>query len=346
MAPPSTTWTAALAILAKGAALLLVAYTTVAAIVAFVPEGNDYAQASAFKHHLLAAAPGRRIVLIGGSNLAFGIDSSIIEQATGCATVNMGMNGRLGLRFLLEETRPYLRRGDIAVAAFEYDGFYEPADGHNADQLMIVKANPQAFAYLDWPQRQALVSAVPYVAQEKLVRLTGQAYFSALDRLDGMPPEPPDAIDIDAIESFKGFNERGDLVSHLGIKWPWDFEDGVDMSSMTMDATAVPLLAEFGRSLQARGVDVVLSYTSVMRRYFERHKQAIESLHAQVTRSTTLLVPSPPDAFVYDEALFFDTVYHLNAEGRRIRSVRVAQDIGRALGTPAPCRPQAADAQH
>jgi hypothetical protein len=314
---------AALTVVTKGAALLLAAYATAAGIVAFVPEVNDYAKASVLKHQRLSVVPG--------------IDSAIIEQATGCATVNMGMDGRLGVRFLLEETRPQLRRGDIVVAALEYDGFYESVQGSNADQLMIVKANPHAFTYLDWPQRQALVYAVPYVAQEKLARLTREAYYSALDRFLGKAPEVP-LVDMNAIESAAGFNDRGDLVSHLGVRWPWEHEDGVDMTHEEMDPLAVPLLVEFTRDMNARGVDVLLSYTSVMRSYFERHKSAIEGLHERMTQSAPLVVPSPPDAFVYDDALFFDTVYHLNAEGRIMRSTRVAEDIGRALGTATLCR--------
>src|SRR5688572_19607287 len=83
--------------------LVLVAMATMALFVLVVPEVNDYHRASVTKHQRLSALPSPKIVLAGGSNLAFGIDSQMIEKATGRKVVNMGMDGYLGARFLLAE---------------------------------------------------------------------------------------------------------------------------------------------------------------------------------------------------------------------------------------------------
>jgi hypothetical protein len=40
-----------------------------------------------------------------------------------------------------------------------------------------------------------------------------------------------------------------------------------------------------------------------------------------------LIVPSPPADFVYEESQFFDTVYHLNREGRALRTEKVIRDL-------------------
>lgn len=323
------------ALIAKGLALVALASLTVFAVFLFVPEGNDYAEASILKHRRLSDTPGRRVVLVGGSNLAFGIDSTILERATACPVINMGMNGYLGVRYMLEEVQPHLRSSDIVVIALEYDSFYKSVEGTPTDQLMIIKANPSAYSYLDAKQRLAIIRAVPYVAQQKVLRILREAKDRALVRLLNRDPE--DKIDINQIESLAGFTEHGDLISHLNVPWLTEREDGVDMTNTPRDGAIIELLQNFTRRMRSRGIDVLISHTSVIRDYYDRHERPIEDLYEALAHSPPLVVPSPPSAFVYDEHLFFDTVYHLNAEGRRLRSERLADDIKKHFNGATPC---------
>lgn len=346
MSPASSRELTTLAVLlGKGLALTAAVLLTILAVCLAVPDGNDYAEASVLKHRRLIEAPGRRIVLIGGSNLAFGVDSTIIERKTSCPVVNMGMNGYLGVRFMLKEAEPHLRANDIVIIALEYDSFFKSVDGTAADQLMIVKANPRAFGYLEPHQRWEVAQAIPYVAQQKVLRLIREAKDNALTLLLGRE-EQVRTVDIENIESLAGFTEHGDLVSHLGVKWPYLLEDGVDMSRTPRDPQVIALLQEFTREMRARGIDVLISYTSVIRDYYARHEGSIEELQRSLEQSSPLVVPSPPSAFVFDEGLFFDTVYHLNAEGRKLRSERLAQDISSYFEGSALCGPSASVVKH
>ena len=54
-------------------------------------------------------------MFVGGSNLAFGIDSREVEQRTGYRVVNMGMGFNMGLRFMLAVVRPHIHAGDVVV---------------------------------------------------------------------------------------------------------------------------------------------------------------------------------------------------------------------------------------
>jgi hypothetical protein len=70
---------------------------------------DDYLAASLDKEYRLATLPGPRVVFVGGSNVAFGLDSAIIERWTGRRSVNMGLYVNLGLPFMLDEVRAGLR---------------------------------------------------------------------------------------------------------------------------------------------------------------------------------------------------------------------------------------------
>jgi hypothetical protein len=332
---------AAVRLAVKGGAVLVAAFATMFSVTYFIPEGNDYARASVLKHDRLAAIDARKIVLVGGSNLSFGINSALIEERTGCPAVNMGMNGYFGVRFILNEVKPELNRGDVVVIAFEYDNYFKSVDGTPSDLLAVAKSNPGVIDALTWRQQLAVLKAAPYVAQQKILRLAGQAYDSIAGRGGNGP-----AVDIIDIESFKSFAPNGDLVGHLGMAWPYALENGLDATNLPLEQDAIDLMQGFAADMQQRGVHVMVSYTPVMRDYYEAHAAALDHIHDAVLAAPPLVAPSPPAAYVYERPMFFDTVYHLNAEGRAARTERLIEDLSRELQAAASCFSETAVAQH
>lgn len=322
------------------AALFGAALLTVAAVVWLVPEGNDYAMATLRKHERLETAPGQRVILVGGSNLAFGIDSPILQQETGLTPVNMGMNGYFGVRYMLSEIRDGVRAGDVVVIAFEWDNYFKSIDGDPNDLTIITKANPRAWSYLSWGQRaRVLVRGIPYAAQQKVLRLMRQG-VDALRPLLGASERPRDESFelVGRIERADGFTPEGDLTTHLGVAWTEPHEQGIDLTANGIDPEVIPHLAAFAREMEERGVTVIISYTAVMRSFYDAHAAVIDEVHARIL-AAGLTAPRPPADYVYEEPLFFDTVYHLNAEGRGPRTRQLAGDVQRVLSqrrTPSP----------
>ena len=324
---------------AQAAALVAAALLTTAAVAVLVPDDGDYAKASVLKHDLLAEDVPRKIVLVGGSNLSYGTDSLIIQEQTGCPVVNMGMNGYFGVRFMMEEVKPYLNAGDIVVIAWEYDSFYKSVDGTNTDLLMVTKANPKTFAALTLEQKLSVISRYPYVAQQKVIRLVGETY-EGLGAL--VSPEEPaeDTIDILTVEGYSSFSPRGDLVGHLDLTWSGPIESGDDISNLPMDQEILPLMQDFIREMEAKDVQVMISWTPIIEDFYAQHKDEIERLNAQMDATPGFLIPRPARDFVFPPTQHFDTAYHLNAEGRAIRSRMVADDIKSQFGDDALCARQ------
>lgn len=315
----------------KGVALLAGAFATALAIALLVPEANDYNEAARIQHRALVAPEGAKIVLVGGSNLAFGIDSAMIEEATGCPVANMGMSGTMGVRFMIDHVAPHLRAGDIAVLAFEYDSFFKSVEGTPSAHVVVTKAAPALMPYYTWRQRLEMLKAVPFVAQQKILRLIGQAYDGIVDPASLTPGL------IHSIETVAGVTPNGDLVSHLDVVWPYDLEDGYDATNLPLDTEIVPLLQSFAAEMNARGVRVVMSYTPVMRDYYERHRASLDRIHDLVESAPPLVAPRPPRDYVFERDQMFDTVYHLNAEGRELRTRRLIGDLERLFGDDAQC---------
>lgn len=303
----------------------MIVYALMALVVLGVPDGNDYALASNLKQDRLANLPGQRIVLVGGSNLAYGADSNQLEALIGCPAVNMGMNGYFGIRYMLTEAAAGLRPGDLAVLAFEWDNFFKSVEGASTDLSALSKANPRAFAYLTGEQRvRVLTEGMSYVARQKALRLFREG-IRHLGGLFGMGRSEKASDSLSEIESLAGFNPEGDLTSHLGKPWPGEIEQGT--VSDRLDPGVVPLLARFIQDMEARGVSVMISYTPLMVSYYEQHKLELDQAYQAMRQSVPASVANVPSAYVYGSNMFFDTVYHLNAVGRSLRTRSLAQDI-------------------
>lgn len=307
-------------------AIALVPLAVTLTITLLVPEGNDYALATLLKHDRLAAGGTGKIVFVGGSNLAYGLDSAMVERTTGRHVTNMGMNGYFGVRFMLEEVKPFVEAGDIVVVALEYDSYFKSGDGSSPELLMVVKARPESLGYLSPTQRLELLKALPYVAQQKIFRLVREGGRTIYDGVRGETRDDPDA-DMDRIETRAGFEEHGDLVAHLRVEWKRELGRGYDLTHLPLDPGIIPLLQGFASEMQARGVVVRLSYTPTAASFYAQHKATIDALHARLSAATPLVVPSPPTEFVFPDGWFFDTVYHVDAEGRAARTRRMIEDL-------------------
>lgn len=328
-----------LSLAAKGFALVVAAAASVVAICVLIPDANDYAKATLLKHAALKADVPRKIVLVGGSNLAFGIDSTLIREATGCPVVNMGMNGYFGARYMLSEVRDDLRPDDLVVVAWEWDNYFKSVDGDPGSLLAATKTNPAAFGYLDSSQIISVARKYPEIAQHKVIRLLFEAreyvkslYIPGYGKDEGGPRGL-----IQSIESLSGFTPDGDLVSHLGVKWPANLEYGLDLVNTPADQEIIPLMVDFVEDVGARGVVTMISFTPVIDYYYADQRREIDRISAELQANPKLNVPRPASDYVFPPSQHFDTVYHLNAEGRAIRSRMLAEDILATFGDRARC---------
>jgi len=323
---------------AKALSVVIVCAVATFAVYWFEPEGGTYQQVVSRKHERLDSIEGTKIVLVGGSNLAFGADTLLLQERTSCPVMNMGMNGYFGVRYMLEEVRPSLNAGDTVVVALEYDSFFKSVEGTPSNLLLVVKEHREAYNYLTWEQRLALLGAMPYVAQQKILRLIRGVAFSARDAILGPDQDPPGEADLLAnIETAEGFNAQGDLVSHLGVDWPLAITQGTPADA-PLDPEIIPLLRRYQDEMAAQGVRVMISYTPLEASFYARYQAGIDGIE-QAMRDAGLNVVSSARDYVYDESFFFDTVFHLDAEGRAMRSERLAADINAFRGPDAPCAP-------
>lgn len=69
----------------------------------------------------IQSAQGRRILIIGGSNVRISHQAKELEKILGVPTINCGLSADLSLQFMLHVYEPLLREGDLLYIPLEYE---------------------------------------------------------------------------------------------------------------------------------------------------------------------------------------------------------------------------------
>jgi hypothetical protein len=265
------------------------------------PDTRAYVAANLDKVARMKSAPSPRIVFVGGSGLAYGIDSGRIGRAFSRTPVNLGLNAGFGLRYILDEAGPLLRPGDLVVVVPEYEQF----SGKNLEggqalvELLGVRRDP---------------AMLPRLGLDLL--LDSNRSVTSWSRTERNPGH--------ADRSW--FDGNGDVVGHLerGGKpvIPSRFE-------YSRNGRAFALLGDFVRECGRRGIPAAVLYPAVCRSFRDLNARSIASIQAELARTLGgNLASVDPEASVFEDRHAYDTPYHLNAKGRELRTDGVIRELG------------------
>ena len=303
--------------------LLFAAFQLGVALVLFstaVETNNRYLAATVDKHRRLMSAPSPKIVFVGGSGLAYGMDSEMVKKESGHNSVNMGMHDGLGLVFKLREIRGRLREGDVAVVSLEYTFFTEDygVAGRHEGILEVVSAHPSHLVRVDFSPGR-----IKYFLDHGL----SKACMYTRSIVFGMPRyDPP--------YHRWAYNEFGDVVEHHDMKpntkrarsQATKFKFHVKMDRIRNIAT---LLNEFSEYCKRRGVVVVMSYPPIPEIAFEKTSAQIANLDKIFREVLDFPILNSPEDVSFPIGCFFDSMYHLTQQGKNLRTKLLLRDLHR-----------------
>lgn len=268
--------------------------------------------AYADKVNRLQELEGERLIIIGGSNVTFGINSAKLADATGKPVVNMGLHAGLGLKFCMEDLLHYVRKGDVVIVSPEYQQFKGMFYGRDVLLIMVSDVQPELKSRISpqhwWKLRN---DVPPYV---------GSIYGRVLS---------PDFTKADhtwsTVYNRSNYNTEGDMVGHHGQQ---------AKNVLPRKVVGLPekehfdAMISFRNRLKNKGVKFIYSYPSYPKGSYEKSEKfmkAFEKLLRNALDSTEILGNGPDYAF--EHSLFFNTVYHLTEEGKELRTKQMVKDL-------------------
>jgi hypothetical protein len=279
----------------------------------FRPEPNHYLAAIAAKQARLETAPSPRAIFVGGSNLAFGLNSGMFEAETGLNPVNMGLDAGLNVRFMLDQVEPWIRKGDVVILSLEYNQFNHIVPSTRVT-VPLMEFRPGLLLELDWKTaKQTADTIVTYLRERARRSVLGEMHVWV------------------APYSADSFNEYGDADGHYGLP-------GTDFTTFSVQVgwepgtgfdEALEVLNAFAATCRARGVRPMLFHPVITPERYAEARPRLEGLHRALTERLDMPVMNTPASAVMAREMFYNTVYHLTEEGIRKRTSIYTEAIRR-----------------
>lgn len=263
---------------------------------------------------LAQAVDQPKILVTGGSGAHYTLNSALIEQQVGRPVINLGIDGPVGLDVILPSVLDEVKPGDTVVLVPEYllllddDGFAERsgpfsiAIGRPGLGGIPARQLAQDWLMIGVPSlRGAVKSAMDLVEQGKL---TG--YYD-----DPLTPQGDPTVE----------------KTRVGDWWQQAIKKPVSQHS-------VARIRQFKAEVESRGGTLILSLPWV---YAENTGKTLDNIQA-TAEALGEIAPLIYEADTFniqtDVSLFADTHYHLNAEGRALRSQQLADQLQEVLPAP------------
>lgn len=310
---------------------LLITFILFTVLVTAPPRQDEtgFLAANIDKLELLKHTAGRRLILVGGSNVAYSLDGALLQKKLDIPTVNMGLHGGLGLRFSLEEIKSLLHAEDIIVAIPEYEQFYGQLNG-SVELLELALVRPQAIASMRPANLFALLGGVHTLVQRKTVYYVRTLIKYVSEVQNGAPANwqtfqklLPDW----GITSRRAFDSGGNMVAHLGRPaLGWGSHGVLEEHPPPYEEETVNCLQRFQQDCLQHNAHLFVSMPAIPEVFFAPTKPFTERVYKDLLKAG-LKVLGPPQRYLYPSDCFFDSAYHMVGPCREKRTRQLVEDL-------------------
>ena len=265
-----------------------------------------------------------KIIIVGGSSVAFGIDSALMEEELGMPVVNFGLYAALGTKLMIDLSREGVKEGDIVILAPEI----------SAQTLSLYFSAENTLNAID--DNKELLK---YIPSEHYLSLLGGAWRFAKDKLEyWLKDSAPDPEGIYNADSFNEYYDiKAGLCTENVMRRYYDPNTIISFDTDIIDPDFIDYVNEYIAWCEEQGATVYFTWCPMNSAATE------EGTDAKALRAFSKYMDDVLDCDVIgalwdtyygpimDKAYFYDTNFHLNDTGVRYRSINLINDILSAL---------------
>ncbi|MCU0537261.1 MAG: hypothetical protein MUD14_25525, partial [Hydrococcus sp. Prado102] len=257
----------------------------------------------------------KRLLIVGGSGAHYTINAKEIERGLGIPTINLGLDGPVGLDVILSSTIDAVRPGDIVLLIPEYlillqpDGLGDRSTGFGVatGRPGLGDIPPKQFAEEAWllgvPSLRALTKSTMDLVEKG--KLTG--YYS-------------DPVD-----------DRGDptVTKEREGEW-WKLKIDRPVTKHALNS-----IAQFRKEVEAKGGKLILSLPWIYGSTDEKTLANVKKTAQELAKIAPLIYEKDSFNIKSDSNLFADTHYHLQPEARIIRAEELVEQLKPSIASNA-----------
>lgn len=271
----------------------------------------------------LRSADGKKIVVIGNSAVAFGLDPELLEGEFEDYTVcPFGLYGAIGTKAMMDLARVNIGEGDIVILAPE-----------QMSQSMSLYFNSE---YL-WDAADGDFSILPYL------RNTGEmvgGFFGYVGRKYGYftGGNAPVPTDVYAAASFDGNCKMIYDRPYNKLPLGYDAMSRISYREEVLSADFAEYVNEFDRFVSDRGAKLLFGFAPVNLSGIETgtSQEEIDRFYDYADSLLDCELLGDPNGYIFESDWFYDSNVHLNSAGTAVYTDRLVRDLKAYLGDPSP----------
>lgn len=271
------------------------------------------------KYERLKETSGKRIVLVGGSGVAFDCDSALMDDFfPSYEIVNFGMYAGLGTKAVMDLSENYIHEGDIVILSPEQSE-QTFSDYFNGEYMW--QAADGAFGMLrDLKSEnfEAMLGNFPRFALEKLNYI-----------MKGQKPQT------DSIYQKKSFNTYGDIELDTCreniLPNGYDVNQKVRFTEDVVQPEFMDYMNDWAKRLEKKGAVVWYRYCPVNKLSVE-DMDDLAAYDVFLRQKLDFPVIGNLENSLMEAEWFFDTNFHLNQPGKEVNTVQLIRDMKAMLG--------------
>lgn len=271
------------------------------------------------KYERLKETSGKRIVLVGGSGVAFDCDSALMDDFfPSYEIVNFGMYAGLGTKAVMDLSENYIHEGDIVILSPE-QGEQTFSDYFNGEYM--------------WQAADGAFGMLRDLKSENFDAMLGNFPRFALEKLNyvmkGQKPQT------DSIYQKKSFNIYGDIELDTCreniLPNGYDVNQKVRFTEDVVQPEFMDYMNDWAKRLEKKGAVVWYRYCPVNKLSVE-DMDDLAAYDVFLRQKLDFPVIGNPENSLMEAEWFFDTNFHLNQPGKEVNTVQLIRDMKAMLG--------------
>ena len=271
------------------------------------------------KYERLKETSGKRIVLVGGSGVAFDCDSALMDDFfPSYEIVNFGMYAGLGTKAVIDLSENYIHEGDIVILSPE-----------QSEQTFSDYFNGE---YM-WQAADGAFGMLRDLKSENFEAMLGNFPRFALEKLNyvmkGQKPQT------DSIYQKKSFNIYGDIELDTCreniLPNGYDVNQKVRFTEDVVQPEFMDYMNDWAKRLEKKGAVVWYRYCPVNKLSVE-DMDDLAAYDVFLRQKLDFPVIGNPENSLMEAEWFFDTNFHLNQPGKEVNTVQLIRDMKAMLG--------------
>ena len=281
--------------------------------------GDTYMVELKSKYERLKETSGKRLVLVGGSGVAFDCDSALMDDFfPSYEIVNFGMYAGLGTKAVMDLSENYIHEGDIVILSPE-----------QSEQTFSDYFNGE---YM-WQAADGAFGMLRDLKSENFEAMLGNFPRFALEKLNyvmkGQKPQT------DSIYQKKSFNTYGDIELDTCreniLPNGYDVNQKVRFTEDVVQLEFMDYMNDWAKRLEKKGAVVWYRYCPVNKLSVEDMDE-LAAYDVFLRQKLDFPVIGNPENSLMEAEWFFDTNFHLNQPGKEVNTVQLIRDMKAMLG--------------